>query len=210
VFCSKCGATLAADTAFCQSCGNPVARTAVAAATPAMPMAVSSHAGVGAIVYATNVTYAGFWLRFVAYIIDNFIVGLATMVLLVPLFFLMGGMAILSSFSRDLSERPNPAAIGALISLGVVLGSVSLLGHWLYFAYLESGEKQATWGKQILGLYVTDLAGNRVTFARASGRFFAKIITGLIPFGIGYIMAGITERKQALHDMIASCLVLRH
>jgi len=57
---------------------------------------------------------------------------------------------------------------------------------------------------------VTDLAGNRVSFARASGRFFAKLITGLIPLGIGYIMAGITERKQALHDMIASCLVLRH
>jgi uncharacterized RDD family membrane protein YckC len=56
---------------------------------------------------------------------------------------------------------------------------------------------------------VTDLQGRRITFARASGRFFAKIITGLIPLGIGYIMAGFTEKKQALHDMIASCLVLR-
>lgn len=60
-----------------------------------------------------------------------------------------------------------------------------------------------------LGLTVTDLQGRRVTFARASGRFFAKIITGLIPLAIGYIMAGFTEKKQALHDMIASCLVLR-
>jgi uncharacterized RDD family membrane protein YckC len=60
-----------------------------------------------------------------------------------------------------------------------------------------------------LGLIVTDLYGNRITFARASGRFFAKIITGLIPLFIGYILAGITEKKQALHDMIASCLVLR-
>jgi uncharacterized RDD family membrane protein YckC len=84
-----------------------------------------------------------------------------------------------------------------------------VLGQWLYFAYLESGEKQATWGKQILGLYVTDLAGNRISFGRASGRFFAKIITGLIPLFLGFIMAGFTERKQALHDMIASCLVLR-
>ena len=48
-----------------------------------------------------------------------------------------------------------------------------------------------------------------MTFGRASGRFFAKIITGLIPFFIGYIMAGFTEKKQALHDMIASCLVLK-
>ena len=60
-----------------------------------------------------------------------------------------------------------------------------------------------------LGLIVTDLNDLPVTFGRATGRFFAKIITGLIPLGIGYIMAGFTEKKQALHDMIASCLVLR-
>ena len=60
-----------------------------------------------------------------------------------------------------------------------------------------------------LGLIVTDMEGRPITFARASGRFFAKIITGMIPFGIGYIMAGFTEKKQALHDMIASCLVLQ-
>lgn len=207
MFCSKCGAALAPDTAFCQSCGNPVARAPLAAPA-AMP--VSPHAAVGAIVYATNVTYAGFWLRFVAHLVDDLIIGLAALIVVVPLFFLMGGVAILSSMGHDLGEHPNPAAIGALISLGVVLGGVLVLGQWLYFAYLESGEKQATWGKQMLGLYVTDLAGKRIGFARASGRFFAKIISGLIPLGIGYIMAGITERKQALHDMIASCLVLRH
>ena len=60
-----------------------------------------------------------------------------------------------------------------------------------------------------LGLTVTDMRGRRVTFGRASGRFFAKMITGLIPLCIGYIMAGFTEKKQALHDMIASCLVLK-
>jgi len=86
---------------------------------------------------------------------------------------------------------------------------IALLLQWLYYAYLESGEKQATWGKQALGIYVTDLTGNRITFGRASGRFFAKIVSGLIPLGIGFIMAGFTDRKQALHDMIASCLVLR-
>jgi uncharacterized RDD family membrane protein YckC len=61
----------------------------------------------------------------------------------------------------------------------------------------------------VMSLVVTDLNGNRISFARASGRFFAKIISGLIPLGIGYILAGVTEKKQALHDMIASCLVLR-
>jgi uncharacterized RDD family membrane protein YckC len=206
VFCSKCGAALAADTAFCQTCGSPVARTALATAPAAV---VSPHAGVGAIVYATNVTYAGFWLRLVAHLVDGFIVGIAMLFLVVPLFFLMGGAAVITSFPRRGGEQPDPAQIGAFLSLIFVLAGVSVIGQWLYYAYLESGEKQATWGKQMLGLYVTDLAGTRVTFGRASGRFFAKLISGLIPLGIGYIMAGLTERKQALHDMIASCLVLR-
>jgi uncharacterized RDD family membrane protein YckC len=74
---------------------------------------------------------------------------------------------------------------------------------------MESSSHQGTLGKMALGLIVTDLEGRRINFARASGRYFAKIITGLIPLGIGYMMAGFTEKKQALHDMIASCLVLR-
>jgi uncharacterized RDD family membrane protein YckC len=74
---------------------------------------------------------------------------------------------------------------------------------------MESSQYQGTLGKMALGLIVTDLQGRPLSFARASGRFFGKIITGMIPFGIGYIMAGFTEKKQALHDMIAGCLVLR-
>ncbi len=86
---------------------------------------------------------------------------------------------------------------------------IAIVVTWLYFAAMESSAQQGTLGKMALGLFVTDLQGHRVTFGRASGRFFAKIITGLIPFFIGYIMAGFTAKKQALHDMIASCLVLK-
>ena len=87
--------------------------------------------------------------------------------------------------------------------------SVAIVGGWLYYAYCESSSWQGTLGKKALGLFVTDMEGRRVTFGRASGRFFAKIVSGLIPFAIGYIMAGFTAKKQALHDIIASCLVLR-
>jgi uncharacterized RDD family membrane protein YckC len=73
---------------------------------------------------------------------------------------------------------------------------------------MESSTWQATLGKKILGLKVTDLAGNRISFARASGRFFGKILSGMI-LGIGFLMAGFTARKQALHDILAGCLVLR-
>jgi uncharacterized RDD family membrane protein YckC len=169
---------------------------------------VSPHAGVGAIVYASNVTFAGFWLRLVAYLLDSAIIGFAVTVLFVPFFFLMGGVAMLENLPRH-AERVDPAQFMALLSLILTLAAIAEVAKWLYFAYLESGEKQATWGKQALGIYVTDLAGQRVTFGRATGRFFAKIVSGLIPLGIGFVMAGFTERRQALHDMIASTLVLR-
>lgn len=186
-----------------------MARTALASA----PVGGAPLAGVGAIAYATNVVYAGFWLRFVAYLIDGVILGVATVALIIPFFFLMGGAALLEALPRHRIEGIegfSPGQFGGLLALILVLVLVSALVQWLYYAYLESGEKQATWGKQAIGLYVTDLAGNRVTFGRASGRFFAKFITKLIPLWIGFIMAGFTERKQALHDMIANCLVLRH
>jgi len=59
-----------------------------------------------------------------------------------------------------------------------------------------------------LSMKVTDLQGNRISFARATGRHFAKYISAMILL-IGYIMAGFTERKQALHDMITGTLVRR-
>ncbi|MBX6351907.1 MAG: RDD family protein [Thermoflavifilum sp.] len=85
--------------------------------------------------------------------------------------------------------------------VGVVLG-------WLYFAGMESSSKQATLGKMACGLRVTTEEGRRISFGRATGRYFAKIISSLI-LCIGYMMAGWTKRKQALHDMIASTLVIR-
>jgi len=159
-----------------------------------------------------SVTYAGFWLRLVAHFIDGLILGVAIFAVLIPLLFLTGLVATLERLPHrieGMEGQPNPAVIGAIFSLIFTFVAVAVLIQWLYYAYLESGEKQGTWGKQALGLYVTDGEAKRISFGRASGRFFAKIITGLIPLGIGYIMAGFTEKKQALHDMIAGCLVLR-
>ena len=73
---------------------------------------------------------------------------------------------------------------------------------------LESSANQATVGKMALGIQVTDLQGNRISFGRALGRTLAKILSGLILL-IGYIMAAFTEKKQGLHDMIAGTLVVK-
>lgn len=207
MYCSKCGASLSDGTAFCTSCGTPTRQVAYAGAPAAA--VVSPHASVGAIAYATSVVYAGFWLRFVAFLIDSIILGIATFAMFIPVFLMMGGVGMLESLPHRNPEQIAPGEIVAFIGLIVALTSAALIVQWLYFAYLESGEKQATWGKQAMSIYVTDLSGSRVTFGRASGRFFAKLVTNLIPLWIGYIMAGFTERKQALHDMIAGCLVLR-
>jgi len=91
--------------------------------------------------------------------------------------------------------------------MGGVFGFViSVAGSWLYEALMESSSRQATLGKMIFGMKVTDLSGNRISFARATGRYFAKWLSGLTLL-IGYIIAGFTERKQALHDMLAGTLV---
>jgi uncharacterized RDD family membrane protein YckC len=214
VYCSKCGVNLSAGAAFCASCGTPTAAPAAAIAHPAAPSSYvggssqAAYADPAGLVASRGFTYAGFWLRVAAAIIDGVIMSIALGVLFVPLFLLSGLGTTIGALNQH-NGRPDPAIFVGLIGMILVFAGVSVLVQWLYHAYLESGERQGTWGKQMLGLYVTDLTGNLITFGRASGRFFAKIVTGMIPLGIGYIMAGFTDRKQALHDMIASCLVLR-
>jgi uncharacterized RDD family membrane protein YckC len=79
---------------------------------------------------------------------------------------------------------------------------------WLYSALMERSSKQATLGKMALGIRVTDLDGNRIGFGKATGRYFAKILSALI-LGIGFLMVAFTQRKQGLHDMLAGTLVMR-
>jgi len=208
MFCSKCGTTIAPGTAFCQSCGTPVPGAALPGATAPALASPAPQAGVSPHWLPTpSRAYAGFWLRLVAHLLDSVIVGGVLLCLLIPLAMMTGIGAGLRGMHPD--EPPNPAVVMAFISSIWLLILLGVLGGWLYYAYCESSEWQATPGKKVLNLMVTDLNGNRISFGRASGRFFSKLISQMIPLGIGYIMAGFTEKKQALHDMIASCLVLR-
>lgn len=84
----------------------------------------------------------------------------------------------------------------------------AFVGPWLYFALQESSERQATLGKMALKIYVTDLQGQRISFGKATGRHFGRILCALT-LCIGYMMAGFTAQKQGLHDMIAGTLVKR-
>jgi uncharacterized RDD family membrane protein YckC len=84
---------------------------------------------------------------------------------------------------------------------------IAAIGQWLYFALFESGGMQATPGKRALGLKVVDETAARISIGRATGRYFGKIISGAILY-IGFLLAAWSERKQALHDMMAGTFVV--
>lgn len=91
--------------------------------------------------------------------------------------------------------------------LEIILEINGFVMSWLYYAIMESSRKQATVGKIVLNLKVTNMSGQRISFGRASGRFLGKILSSLILM-IGFLMPIFTQKKQALHDMIAECLVI--
>jgi len=150
----------------------------------------------------TQPEYAGFWLRLAAYIIDYFVLGfvIGTMVIFVGL-----AMGLSTAIFYDMEDTANQMVV---ITLSIIFGIVSFAASWLYYAVLESGSYQGTLGKMVINLKVTDIEGERISFARASGRFFGKILSSFVIY-IGYIMIGITEKKQGLHDILAGCLVVR-
>jgi uncharacterized RDD family membrane protein YckC len=134
--------------------------------------------------------YAGIWLRFVAAVVDGFL-----------LFFISFAMGFILGFVMAIGGA-DQQIIGLLGNIaGTVVG-------WLYFALQESSANQATMGKRAVGIMVTDLNGERLSFGRATGRHFAKFLSMIILF-VGYLMAAFTSRRQALHDIIAGALVVK-
>jgi uncharacterized RDD family membrane protein YckC len=135
--------------------------------------------------------YAGFWRRFLAAIIDGVVIF---------------GVAIFSALMFEMMT---------IFSFSDEDGEVTLIGYsmallffpWIYHAFMESSIHQATFGKMAMGIMVTDIQGDRITFARASGRYFAKYLS-YVTIYIGFIISAFTARKQALHDLIADTLVV--
>ena len=181
MFCTACGAANSDAAQFCSACG---ARFGVAAAG----------------VPAAGFQYTGFWKRFVAMVIDGVVFAPIGFLLLIPI----GISGFLQHANTFLREGLPATLIASLIGVGIIW----LIGHWLYFTLMESSRYQGTLGKMTMDAKVTDLNGNRISFARANGRFFGKWISQAM-FNIGFLMAAFTEKKQALHDILAGCLVIQ-
>jgi uncharacterized RDD family membrane protein YckC len=206
--CENCGAEVPEGASFCARCGSSVSvaqigpvyvpRTAEPAEETPAPKRFA--------VPQPHPTYAGFWLRAVASLIDRFI--LSAIFLLIasfrPAMFLIfpdpnTQLHPPSTLQEFLLSAPHPTPAGFL---------AFLLMMWIYYASFEASSWQATPGKRVLRLYVTDLAGRPITFSRASIHNIGRAISEMTLW-VGYIPAGFVEKKQALHDTIAGCLVLR-
>ena len=165
------------------------------------PGSFAPDTGAAAVTARKPVAYAGFWLRLAAYLIDSILLGIA-----------VGIFIFMPLLGQSGAGGMSPESFWALYMdtsrQGIARRLLVVMAAWLYWALLESSALQATPGKRMLGLFVTDLQGRRISFARASGRFFGKFISGFLLMA-GYIMAGFTERKQALHDALAGCLVVK-
>jgi uncharacterized RDD family membrane protein YckC len=179
------------DAESCPACGEPLADSA---------QEHGNEKAAGNIPARKSIVYAGFWFRAAAYFLDTSTLGfvLGGIVLRPILLKNHVGPSFQDAWKFYTGDSPQATALLLLIQLA----------SWLYFAAFESSRWQATPGKKVLGLRVTDLEGKRLSFIRASGRYFGKLISWLL-LGLGFVLAGFTEKKQALHDMLASCLVLR-
>jgi uncharacterized RDD family membrane protein YckC len=141
--------------------------------------------------------FAGFWLRAVAYLIDTIFISLV--------------FGLIASFYPSTFIKipgAGTTSLASLPQLTPIAFAITISATWFYYTVFEASIWQATPGKRVMRLYVADLNGQRLTFARAAARNFAKMISSLT-FLVGYLVAGFTEKKQALHDILASCLVLR-
>ncbi len=153
--------------------------------------------------------YAGFWLRLVALIIDAIVISIIEFVVFVPLLSALG-LGFIGAMSEMDTEEPGNI-VGLVAAVVAAAGAYWILAkaiQILYYSIMESSNSQATLGKMAMGIKVTDMQGGRLDFTSAFLRNLCKLISDFTMF-IGYIMAGFTEKRQALHDLIAGALVVK-
>jgi uncharacterized RDD family membrane protein YckC/energy-coupling factor transporter ATP-binding protein EcfA2 len=135
-------------------------------------------------------TYAGFWRRLGAYVLafGLFMIGLVAFI---------AGLLNAPAFLRPLIDS----------NVGIWLLLIPFVVGWLCQAMMLSSRRQATVGMLVLGIFVTDQNGSRLTFGRASARHFAKVLS-YVTLGIGFFIQPFTRKRQTLHDLIARSVVL--
>ena len=199
MFCPKCGKETDASGKFCQWCGADIV------IIPEKPVSTAEEddgADIG--------VYAGLGRRLIAFIVDAILILLFDLVAATVLGLTRGIQNSIYYFVQHVpaEQLTIEGTMGALLaSIIASYGVLLIIIPWLYYAGFESSRSQATPGKLLMRIVVTDMCGNKPTFARVTLRHFAKIISIIIIF-IGFLMIGLTRKRQGLHDRIAGCLVL--
>ncbi len=183
MFCSRCGTWASDETTLCTLCG-------AALQVDNWPHVAGSGPPARAAQAVPLVKYGGFWRRFAAVAIDTLVLFFPSATVRVLM-----GLSPLSMFDVE-----SPASwVVAAFELGL---------GWFYAALLIRSSARATLGLQIMDLQVTDLHGERVTFARATWRYWAQLLT-FCTLGIGHLLQLVTPRRQTLHDLVSSTVVVR-
>ena len=146
--------------------------------------------------------YASFLDRFIAYVIDGVVLTLLNLILIGPLLLIANGG------NTDSNGGSFVEYLAIVASQGLFMYLILVIVTWLYFAILESGTRQGTLGKMAMGIIVTDIDGDRLSFAKATVRYFGRYASSLFLM-FGYALAAFTNRKQALHDFVANTVVVR-
>jgi uncharacterized RDD family membrane protein YckC len=227
MFCPKCGKETDASGKYCQWCGAAIEAAAPAKQAVIATPEVEEGPEVGA--------YAGLGRRFVAWIVDTILIVILG-IIVIAFFNLINGfnylyyIAVRHAPISSLTEAGTyDAALGPIVA---AVGVFVIIVPWLYYAGFESSRSQATPGKVLMQLAVTDLAGNRVSFARATLRFigifffamFIPLLVIVLGFAIigltislaiavliillNFLIIGLTKKRQGIHDRIAGCFVL--
>lgn len=204
MFCPQCGSPNDDAHAFCKQCGASLRRGETPApasappvsAPPPDPAVTTPPPAAPAAGQATR--YANFGQRLLAVILDAMVTAI------------IGGMigmmlAVVIGVGGTMTGAHHRAVFGVINLLGFLVGTAT---GWLYEALMVSSSYQATLGKMALGIVVTDMQGRRISFLRATGRYVGKIVSSMLLL-IGYLIQPFTGKRQALHDIMAGCLVLR-
>ena len=137
-----------------------------------------------------TLNYAGFWIRVAAYIIDYIVISIVSWTIMA-----IFGLSAMMMNPNDFNVMLFVAIYGIMIAIWIV-----------YYVAMETSSTQGTLGKMAVGIKVGKENGERISVLNAIGRFFSKIISGMI-LCIGYMMAGWDPKKQSLHDKIANTYV---
>jgi uncharacterized RDD family membrane protein YckC len=194
--CGSCGNPALPDGKFCLFCGDVL--TELKEKAPQIADLSNSNAE-SETATPELPEYAGFWLRVWAGAIDVFIEAIGAL--------LFSGLVYYSILLFADRSYGLTHATAAYVS-GIAAIAFLSVGAWLYCAFTESSSRRATLGKRIVGLQVVTASGDKLTFGQATVRHFMKFLS-LFTAAVGFMMAGWTKRRQALHDMPSDCVVVR-